>query len=572
MFNINAWPEPSSSWKTFGLYTPLVKFFDDGLTGSSFKSDEITNANGALYPVSESINNSTGIWAPATLINTIPTQMKVWGYFQQDDWSFTTTQTKTKTAESFGWKYKNFRKVKLWGLIQRPTAYIATSVGWTINCRKSIELNATTLVHLFDNGGTLYVVAATIGVEGALTFWTPVAVFSSMNEESVDIALIGTDKFAVAYRGATNYCFASVYTVSATTITAGAPVSMSAALSATYISICALATDKFAISYRDGIDSKFYLKVGTVAWTAIIPWAVALTNNTTTYSHGTLIQNGADKAVLVVQSGTVENTIIPFTVATTTITIGTAWISANVTSSGIVRGTSAWVNRNFDLVRLATDKILLAVWGPNLLYSTIFTISSNVVTIWNYSKHTPQNPVSSTVSSLDYSTNCKLIEIMAGTEYTFYGSYAGTTITISWNSTIINDFTDSVDLPYTNGATKANFLYNGVPSRYWVTQAVTSTGQDIFKHPTTGYIYFFMRMTIGALGGYIGATITKNISISLYNDIALISTTTVTRAFLFDLFNTPSVITTGKRAYLGIKNNDAATRYLYLYEALIEVE
>ena len=45
----------------FGTYNPLVRFIDDGLTGSSLKSDGATNADGTLYPATDAINNNTNI-------------------------------------------------------------------------------------------------------------------------------------------------------------------------------------------------------------------------------------------------------------------------------------------------------------------------------------------------------------------------------------------------------------------------------------------------------------------------------------------------------------------------------
>jgi len=62
-------------------------------------------------------------------------------------------------------------------------------------------------------------------------------------------------------------------------------------------------------------------------------------------------------------------------------------------------------------------------------------------------------------------------------------------------------------------------------------------------------------------------------SVSFYNnDVIIGSAQTLELPFLFDSHNILSAITTGKKAYLGIRNNEAATRHLYVFETLLEVE
>ena len=62
-------------------------------------------------------------------------------------------------------------------------------------------------------------------------------------------------------------------------------------------------------------------------------------------------------------------------------------------------------------------------------------------------------------------------------------------------------------------------------------------------------------------------------SVSFYNNDVIIGTAqTLALPFLFDSQNISSAITTGKKAYLGIRNNEADTRHLYLYDTLLEVE
>lgn len=67
----------------------------------------------------------------------------------------------------------------------------------------------------------------------------------------IDICPIGTDKFAVVYKGPSNYGYALAGSVSGTTITLGSAVNFNTGY-AYYNSCCQLDTDKFVVVCKDG--------------------------------------------------------------------------------------------------------------------------------------------------------------------------------------------------------------------------------------------------------------------------------------------------------------------------------
>jgi len=205
------------------------------------------------------------------------------------------------------------------GVIQKPT-FAPTITGAEIQVRKTIELNSSALVILYQAGTTINAVAATIGANGALTYGTAIEIINNtQNEEHVDICLIGTDKFAVCYKNASNFTFAVVCTVSGTTITLGTGVTMSISLATTNASICSLGTDKFIVVYKNSSDSLMYAKAATVSGTTITVGTVSA--SMTSRTVGTIFQNGTDKACIFFNDSGSYTLALSLTVSGTTITL-----------------------------------------------------------------------------------------------------------------------------------------------------------------------------------------------------------------------------------------------------------
>lgn len=194
-----------------------------------------------------------------------------------------------------------------------------------------------------------------------------------IENSSVDVTTIGTDKVVVTYIGNADKTIskAVVCTVSGTTITVGTPVTIADfTVTMTVTAVCKLDTDKFAVFTSDS-NVNYPVVACTVSGTTITVGTPVNTNANIAGTHTMIRQMTTDKFVLFsdtkyIQIGTVSGT---------TITLGTAQNSSLTGSIGL---------SSYDIVCPSATSFIIkgeANFMGATVSGTVATFGSQVATV-----------------------------------------------------------------------------------------------------------------------------------------------------------------------------------------------
>ena len=210
---------------------------------------------------------------------------------------------------------------------------------FTVNNQNTTWLDSTTLLCVYDEGGSLKAVAGTLSGFG-ITFGSPVTISAVATNNSPGIGILSATAAIVVYSDVTNTDITSVVlTLSGTVITVNALADILTTDYANHVKVVALSSTQAICAYSTVTADDIYVAVLDISGTTITP-ATPVLVAAGTYNNGILLASYSSSKVLVADAETASCWVVdisgsvatPGSVQTTTVPI---YSLANIDSSTI---------------------------------------------------------------------------------------------------------------------------------------------------------------------------------------------------------------------------------------------